>query len=470
MLNLLLLLLGWVLWTSILAGGLWLTGRYGQALQRASWFAPLLLLLSLLPFLPWPQQALVLPSFWLAAYDHGLSPVLALPTHPAWLEQQHLTALMPDLALSLLLAGGVVSAALTVRQWRSWQQLQQLALPVPAQQLQPLLVQDPALAHVFADCAPQLRQWVHGGSPFVSGIRRSQLWLPAWFWQLALPQQQLLLWHELRHLQRYDPLWLMAWRVLCTCCWFNPALRLLERHFRVAMEHAVDQWVLRRQPSARHLYARTLLTVVRHQQSGPSEPWVQAYAGSGPAQELHHRLQQILKPARGLPLWQLALVFAVLTSLSVPALVLKTELTGLAPKQWQLPLHAARVSSLFGEVHSFRQMKPHGGIDFVAPQGTAVLAVAAGKVLIADAVSLNPNLGNVVLLDHGGGYQTMFAHLDAIQVQPGQQVKAGDSIGTLGNSGRTTGPHLHLELLQGSTRLDPALFLPLSQLQGATGE
>ena len=99
-----------------------------------------------------------------------------------------------------------------------------------------------------------------------------------------------------------------------------------------------------------------------------------------------------------------------------------------------------------------------------------MLAIAAGKVLLSGSNSLHPNLGNVVLVDHGGGYQSMYAHLDAVTVQPGQQLQAGQSLGTLGNSGRTTGPHLHLELIQAGERVDPATLLPLNTMLGATGE
>ena len=99
-----------------------------------------------------------------------------------------------------------------------------------------------------------------------------------------------------------------------------------------------------------------------------------------------------------------------------------------------------------------------------------MLAIAAGKVLLSGSNSLHPNLGNVVLVDHGGGYQSMYAHLDAVTVQPGQQLQPGQPVGTLGNSGRTTGPHLHLELIQAGDRVDPATLLPLNTMLGATGE
>lgn len=471
MLNLLLLLLCWVLWTTALAGLLQLGRCYTQRLNAATQLAPLLLLVSLLPFLPWPEQSVVLPALWLSAHDQGVSPLLALPAHPGWLEQQPLQAWLPDLAFWLLLAGSMLSAVLTARQWQLWRRLHQLSLPLPAQRLQALVAADPALAQALRRKLLQIKQLPNGGSPFVSGITKGTLWLPEWFWQMQPAQQRLLLWHELQHLQRRDPLWLLSWRLLCALCWFNPALRLLERHYQAAMEHAVDHWVLSQHPRQRSLYARTLLAVIRAQQQAfDSRHWLQANAGTGPAQVLQQRLQHILQPVPMLSGRQLSLFALALVSLSLPALVLKTELTGLAPQQWLPPLQQGRVGSWFGEVHSFRQNKPHGGLDFIAARGTPVLAVAAGKVLLSGNGSLHPNLGNVVLIDHGGGYQSMYAHLDAVTVQPGQQLQAGQSVGTLGNSGRTTGPHLHLELFQAGARIDPASLLPLNTLQGATGE
>lgn len=471
MLNLLLLLLCWVLWTSVLAGLLQLGRRYTLRLSAATQLAPLLLLVSLLPFLPWPEQSVVLPALWLSAHDQGVSPLLALPAHPGWLEQQPLQAWLPELAFWLLLAGSVLSAVLTARQWHLWRRLHQLSLPLPAQRLHALVAADPALAQALRRQPLQIKQLPHGGSPFVSGITKGTLWLPDWFWQMQPAQQRLLLWHELQHLQRRDPLWLLSWRLLCALCWFNPALRRLEQHYQSAMEHAVDHWVLRQHPRQRSLYARTLLAVIRAQQQAfDSRHWLQANAGTGPAQVLQQRLQHILQPVPMLSGRQLSVFALALISLSLPALVLKTELTGLAPQQWRAPLQHGHVGSWFGEVHSFRQNKPHGGLDFIAARGTPVLAVAAGKVLLSGNGSLHPNLGNVVLIDHGGGYQSMYAHLDAVTVQPGQQVHSGQPVGTLGNSGRTTGPHLHLELIQAGERIDPANLLPLNTLQGATGE
>lgn len=472
MLNLLLALCCWVLLSSTAAWCLQRAARRFSALSNWPALAPLLLLVSVLPFLPWPHSAVHLPKHWSEQLDHGISPFLALPAHPGWVEQQPLQALLPQLATLLLALGSLISLWLMARQWRLWRALYQLSAPLPLQALQPVVQDDPALQRLLAQYpALQLQQLPNTGSPFVSGIRRLELWLPEWFWQLTPAQQKLLLWHELKHLQRRDPLWLLCWRLLCALFWFNPALRLLERHFQQAMETQVDGWVLAQKPKQRALYARTLLQAIRAQhQATPAGRWLQASAGSGCGAVLQHRLGQIMQPGRVLSRWQRRLIITAICALCLPAWAIKTELTGLAPAQWLAPLVQGKVGSWYGEVHSFRQNKPHNGVDVIAARGTSVQAVAAGRVLLAGTGSLHANLGNVVLLDHGGGYQSMFAHLDRVDVQPGQQVDAGQEIGTLGNSGRTTGPHLHLELLLNGQRIDPATVLPLDQLQGATGE
>lgn len=85
----------------------------------------------------------------------------------------------------------------------------------------------------------------------------------------------------------------------------------------------------------------------------------------------------------------------------------------------------------------------HEGMDFVAPYGSPVHATAAGQVLRAE--DLGP-YGLAVDIDHGLGFSTRYAHLSSIAVAAGQQVQAGEAIGALGNSGRSTGPHLHYEV------------------------
>ena len=96
-----------------------------------------------------------------------------------------------------------------------------------------------------------------------------------------------------------------------------------------------------------------------------------------------------------------------------------------------------RITSEFGEK---RTTGIHSGIDIAAPMGTQVLAPAKGKV---EQVFYNSVGGNQVLISHFGGFQTGYAHLSKTLVKVGQQVKQNQVIGAVGNTGRSTGPHLH---------------------------
>jgi murein DD-endopeptidase MepM/ murein hydrolase activator NlpD len=106
----------------------------------------------------------------------------------------------------------------------------------------------------------------------------------------------------------------------------------------------------------------------------------------------------------------------------------------------------ALVSSPYGVVRSYNGGPYnvfHSGVDYALPVGAPVLAPASGEVVFADFMQLR---GNVVILDHGLGVMTAYFHLDSINVAAGQQVGQGQPIGTVGNTGLSSGPHLHWDL------------------------
>ena len=101
---------------------------------------------------------------------------------------------------------------------------------------------------------------------------------------------------------------------------------------------------------------------------------------------------------------------------------------------------------------------PHSGIDYAAPTGTPVLAANSGRVALVGEFFFP---GRLVVLDHGLGLYTLYFHLDSIGVAEGALVERGHPIGTVGATGRATGPHLHFGAQVGSARIDPAALLSL---------
>ncbi|MCF8366702.1 MAG: M23 family metallopeptidase [Bacteroidales bacterium] len=117
-----------------------------------------------------------------------------------------------------------------------------------------------------------------------------------------------------------------------------------------------------------------------------------------------------------------------------------------------------RLSSYFGYRMDpfYKVMKFHEGVDFSAPVGTEIYATGDGEV--SNVIKSKRAYGNSVTIDHGFGYQTFYAHCDKILVKKGQQVKRGQIIAKVGNTGKSTAPHLHYEVLKNKKRIDPINF------------
>jgi lipoprotein NlpD len=111
---------------------------------------------------------------------------------------------------------------------------------------------------------------------------------------------------------------------------------------------------------------------------------------------------------------------------------------------------------LYGR-YGVRAGQRHDGIDIAAPEGAPVGAAADGTVLYAGE---QPAYGAVVILKHEGGLVTLYAHNAKVLVREGERVRRGDPIARVGQTGRTTGPHLHFEVREGTRPRNPLLFLP----------
>lgn len=117
-----------------------------------------------------------------------------------------------------------------------------------------------------------------------------------------------------------------------------------------------------------------------------------------------------------------------------------------------------RVSGVYGSqrILNGKPRSPHNGVDVAAAEGADVRAPAAGVVTLAHLDMFYT--GNTLILDHGHGLTSVYAHMNAIAVKDGQRVAKGDPIGKVGRTGRATGPHLHWGVTLHSTHLDPALL------------
>ncbi|MEX1200781.1 MAG: M23 family metallopeptidase [Methylophaga sp.] len=127
---------------------------------------------------------------------------------------------------------------------------------------------------------------------------------------------------------------------------------------------------------------------------------------------------------------------------------------------WQMvwPVEG-RISGLFGRRRVFNgePRKPHGGIDIAAKTGTVIMAPADGKVADTGDYFFN---GKTIFIDHGQGLISVYCHLDEINVKAGDKIRQGSRIGTVGATGRVTGPHLHLGISLNGTMIEPRLLMP----------
>jgi len=118
------------------------------------------------------------------------------------------------------------------------------------------------------------------------------------------------------------------------------------------------------------------------------------------------------------------------------------------------------VGSVFGlrRILNGQPKSPHSGVDFRSPRGRRVLAPAAGTVQLSDDLFYT---GNTVVIDHGGGLVSVLAHMQSLLVKEGTTLTAGQPVGSVGSTGRSTGPHLHWTVRLGGVRTDPLALIRL---------
>ncbi|ALU45192.1 M23/M56 family metallopeptidase [Pseudoalteromonas rubra] len=450
------ILLSVLVWC-LVCGALVPVGRFLSRHHPAApglWWA--LLVLSFVPFTPLPEVALdetipaVLYDFSEQAGKLQLSTEIMLTTEHQWDGLWIFIALILLAALQSILRGArLLNKLASLR-----------ALMVSAEPLQAdLCASFSSLTQIKGRQVPVYILPLNC-TAFVTGIKNPIIVMPHYFTRLPEHKQQTLLLHEVTHLAHKDHIALLAWQVIKCLFWFNPAIARMEAAFINAMEARCDAQTIGRYGINRQQYAATLLDALKHSTLNKTPNAVAGFASEALSlADYKSRLVQIMKPVKTRHRFVTLNILAIAVFSAFVSFQVKPLLSPQIPN-WQPPMSDYKISSHFGHVWAFRNYKPHGGLDMVAAKGTPLGAMATGKILVADETTLAKNYGKTVLIQHSNGYQSLYAHLDSIAVSQGDWVSAGEVIGTLGDSGRVTGAHLHLEILADGKRLDPLSIFP----------
>ncbi len=274
--------------------------------------------------------------------------------------------------------------------------------------------------------------------------------------------------HEVQHVKHADDLVGLGLRALVSISWFVPVAHLLAKRWERDIELRCDSLVMDGSSHVRRSsYANTVLKALQLSATRVRQYPVASFSTNHFRNE-KMRIKSIvhgdIKTFKGVAPKLIVVTcmttigFATSALLSAAPDKAGKPLQHLMGEQQQLIL-SGRLTSFFGpakDPFNNGRYRDHKGVDIAAPIGTPIYAPADGVVLAAtDLYENKPNYGKVVVIETDNGVQTLFAHLNDIKVIEGQSIRLGDTLGTVGNTGKSTGPHLHLETIAGSKHVNP---------------
>jgi murein DD-endopeptidase MepM/ murein hydrolase activator NlpD len=334
------------------------------------------------------------------------------------------------------------------------------------------------------------------GSPFAwtpfGRPERARIVIPAIYVQhMSGDSLADILTHERAHIARRDDEMGLILRSLLCAAWVSPFAHWMFARWSQSTEIRCDMAVTaHRDPQMRTAYANTLLRAL-HIVAGRVRQYPAASFSTHRIRNEKMRIASIMTGSqptykrRRDKLW-LALVASAVTAVGMISISTTANAGDRAPQTAKAneapavsqsavnkpvvsePVMTApvftsmvtgRLTSSFGpapDPFNKGQTRDHYGIDIAAPTGTPIYAPANGVITAAtDVYDGKPAYGNVVVLQTNDGVLTMFAHLDGFTVSPGQSVTQGTQIATVGSSGKSTGPHVHIETHKNGARVDP---------------
>ena len=292
-------------------------------------------------------------------------------------------------------------------------------------------------------------------SPFTLGIFGPAIILPR---NGLLVQKSLesIVAHECAHIKRLDDLQITGQTLIQILFFFHPAVWIAAHKLNNARECMCDSRVLAQNVISRQAYGQGLITWLKT--ADLVQPKTVLFFG-GRKSALKQRIQNI-KERRMKSTWKQVFMLALVTIIALPAAARDTGGNGsfTAP----LPSGSYRISAKFGPmIDPFTgKERMHKGIDLAAAKGTPVLAVEAGVVTKAvSKVKIGEGSGRFIEIKHKDGFSSRYTMLSKLEVKVDDRVNAGDRIGLVGSSGRSTGPHLHFEIWNVDNRVDPELYI-----------
>jgi len=251
--------------------------------------------------------------------------------------------------------------------------------------------------------------------------------------------------HEIAHVQLSHSYDLLFAELFIALTWFNPFVLLFRKQLRLIHEFQADAFVL----SGSIKKSDYLSIIIENLMI--KEPT--RFANSFKSSTIKRRIVMITKnKSSKLHLCKYCLMVPLLLVISIAI----AKGPGSKPSVFPIKKESyKKISVSYGEVIKTHGIKNHGGIDIVAKLGTPVMATGAGKIIKA---KMDGNWGNLVIIDHSGGFHTWYAHMNGITVEVGDIVSMNEIIGHVGSTGKSTGPHLHYEVRENGNRVNPEDF------------
>ncbi|MFF0830955.1 M56 family metallopeptidase [Brevibacillus sp. NPDC003359] len=346
--------------------------------------------------------------------------------------------------LSLVWIGGVVIFAITMTlsTYRLLSQLKNDAF-----------LQDEAILRVFSQCKKQmgitksipLRMSHRMTSPALMGIWRPQIWLPENLLdQFDEHELRHIFLHELAHWKRQDIPVNSIMSVLLILNWFNPLLWYAASRMRKDQEMACDALALTYlQETEVPRYGYTMIKMLELYACPKQIRFTAGFSSS--KKQVKRRIEMIRHFKKRAYTWTVSGIVVVLAlgvfTLTDAKKVLGNEVTFAVPAEGEM-----------------RSATDHASLSIINTLNTPVKAAGSGKVVKAE-YDTKTGKGNQVILEHEGGYQTVYSHLEKLEVTAGATVTQGQLIGLLGSTGRSTGPHLSFQVIENGIPVDPMKHL-----------